>query len=173
MSNLLPHEMAELRHALARGMRENDEAAADMAEAVDDPNVYHDNAAYDEVIERMKLIDGRYGPIAIKLAEAALARYPEEDDDTVMIGSFVRVDFGRGEENVAVVGLAADTDIYVKALNNGQHGMIASAESPVGMALTGAKAGDDVTYKIGDREVTAKILGINQTWIRRFEENAE
>ena len=92
MSELLPHEIGFLERAVSRGETENTQASIDMTSAIDDPNSWHDNAAYDEVIGRMTLIDARYAPVLRILREAEVIEYPDMDEEAVAIGSLVNIE---------------------------------------------------------------------------------
>lgn len=173
MNKLLPHEISMLERVLDRGREENNRAAVDMAHAASDTNSWHDNAEYDEVRDRMKLIDARYLPVVRILAEKAIGQYPELGEPAITLGSLVSITFESGEsQNILVVGQVREgVNMYQEEwLKDGRDDelLVVSAESPLGMALAGCRPGETAVYTIKDRSISVHVNGVDQSWINRF-----
>ena len=67
------------------------------------------------------------------------------------VGNRVRIICPDGVERTYKIGVSSEADP-----DNG----VISNMSPLGMALLGAKAGDKVTYSVGDNHYTCEVLEV-------------
>lgn len=170
MAEFLPHEVNWLRQKLAFGHTENMQASDAMREAVENGNVWHDNAEYDEVIERMKRIDSTYGPLASQLASAEEVGYPEPTEDTVVLGSMVRLKDSYDAFDALIVGNGTLGNTVYEALWHEQGQTeeltVVGVESPMGKALLGQRVGAIATWKVETRELSAEVIGLDNGWAK-------
>lgn len=138
----------ELEHLETEKRREVAELIASAKEEGD----ISENAAYDEAKNQQAFLEGRIQDIKRILNNAVIIDKPAEGADTVTIGAEVTVveDGFNEEETFRIVGSAE--------ANPGQ-GLI-SNESPMGKALLGRRAGDEVSVKTPGGALTFKIKKI-------------
>ena len=172
MKELLPHEADTLRALLDKGLQENERAAVDMSAAASDTNSWHDNAEYDEAIERMKLIDARYTPLMKILGSMTVLEYPDAEDKRVRLGSLAYVNFGDDTQPVLVVGLRLDSEALYqdawKREGNEEDLMVVTSESPLGTVLLGIESGNQVILHVGTASSELVVNDIDQAWISQF-----
>lgn len=109
-----------------------------------------ENAAYTEAKARLTRIDYQVFEMKEKLKFAIEITPGVDANGRARIGSTVVVRIGNHERTYLITG-AQETDPA--------HGKI-SHVSPVGMALLGHKAGDEVTLKNDDREIRYQIIEV-------------
>src|ERR1017187_4695629 len=157
MSELLPHEIGFLERAVSRGETENTQASIDMTSAIDDPNSWHDNAAYDEVIGRMTLIDARYAPVLRILREAEVIEYPDMDEEAVAIGSLVNIELNTDPLWLVLVGQSQegveDYQRQWRTISEDELFVITSS-SPLGSAVLHRKTGETSSYTINGQQMS-------------------
>lgn len=97
-------------------------------------------------------LEVRMRRIVERLEAAARPHAPTEHDGTVRIGEVVLLDFGDNSPERYVVDALADVDDDVDAV---------TPTSPLGQALLGATAGQQVSYRTpaGERTVTIVAVG--------------
>ena len=168
---VLPHEIMLLQAKIEQGVAENQQATADIANAVENGNVWHDNAEYDEVIERMGNIDGRYAPIATMIRRCVIIDYPSPASMPVQIGSLVEITQGRSSFPIAVVGQTlAGSEEYNTRWALGNHDpdelLVVSTSAPLAVAIMGLEAGKEISYQNGQRQFDVTVHSVNQIWMR-------
>ncbi len=113
-----------------------------------------ENSEYDEAKNEQAIVEGRIAEIEMQLKHVRILDESALNTDTVLIGSKVKVLNAKGQEvEYKIVG-STEADPM--------NGMI-SDESPVGKALLGHTAGDEVQVVLPNgTEVTYKVLGISK-----------
>ncbi|RMF00772.1 MAG: transcription elongation factor GreA [Chloroflexi bacterium] len=111
-----------------------------------------ENSAYDEAKLAQGFVEGRIQTIQAQLRNAVLIKETNgTGNGEVSIGSTVTVEEeGFGEETYQIVG-SAEADPLEGKISN---------ESPIGVALLGAKEGDEVTAETPGGEITFKIVKV-------------
>jgi transcription elongation factor GreA len=110
-----------------------------------------ENAEYTEAKNEQSLVEGRIQTLEAMVRNAVMIDEEPRERGVVAVGSQVKVSSDEGEESYAIVG-AAEADPLAGRISN---------ESPLGRALLGHRAGDEVewTSPIGTSRV--KILSVN------------
>lgn len=168
MTQLLPHERHWLVEQLGEGDAENQQAADDMAAAIASGNQWHDNAQYDEVIERMKLIDNRYGPLLMALRDREVAPYPTPTHESVAIGSLIRLRDPYETFSGLIVGMATLGDDKYRAFydaDDAETFEIIGIESPLAKASVGHVAGDSVEWEVNGQTLSAELVSVDNGWL--------
>lgn len=112
-----------------------------------------ENADYDAARNRQGEVEGRIKEIEHILANAKVIKEDRNNDKVVGIGSHVTIKASneRNEEEYDIVGTVEADPINNKISN----------ESPLGMALCGHKAGDEIEIK-GKVSYRVKIIDIEK-----------
>jgi transcription elongation factor GreA len=126
---------------------------ADVAERIRQARDFGDiaeNAEYTEAKNEQSLVEGRIQTLEAMLRNAVMIEEENRERGVVAAGAEVKVSSDEGEETYSIVG-AAEADPLNGRISN---------ESPLGRALLGHKAGDEVewTSPIGTSRV--KILSV-------------
>ena len=110
-----------------------------------------ENAEYTEAKNEQSLVEGRIQTLEAMVRNAVLIEEESRERGVVAVGAQVNVSSEEGEEKYSIVG-AAEADPLNGRISN---------ESPLGRALLGHKAGDEVewTSPIGTSRV--KILSVS------------
>jgi transcription elongation factor GreA len=110
-----------------------------------------ENAEYTEAKNEQSLVEGRIQTLEAMIRNAVVIEEEPREQGVVGVGAQVRVSSEEGEETYSIVGPAESDPL---------HGRI-SNESPLGRALLGHRAGDEVewTSPIGVSRV--KILAVS------------
>src|SRR3989440_5078464 len=127
---------------------------ADVAERIRQARDFGDiaeNAEYTEAKNEQSLVEGRIQTLEAMVRNAVLIEEESRERGVVAVGAQVNVSSEEGEEKYSIVG-AAEADPLNGRISN---------ESPLGRALLGHKAGDEVewTSPIGTSRV--KILSVS------------
>ncbi|MHB8571588.1 MAG: transcription elongation factor GreA [Candidatus Dormibacteria bacterium] len=125
----------------------------DISERIREAKEFGDiseNAEYQEAKNEQGMIEGRILDLEQMIRNAELID-AEAHHTVVEVGSTVKLKDSEGEFTYKVVG-SAEADPT--------QGRI-SLESPVGRALMGRKAGEEVTVKVPDGESKVKILKVD------------
>lgn len=110
-----------------------------------------ENSAYDEAKLAQGFLEGRIQTIQSQLRNAVIIEESNGTNNVVTIGSTVTVEEeGFGEETYTIVG-SAEADPLEGKISN---------ESPIGVALLGAKKGQSVTAETPGGTAVFKILKI-------------
>ncbi|MBQ8426064.1 MAG: transcription elongation factor GreA [Clostridia bacterium] len=112
-----------------------------------------ENSEYDAAKKEQTILMNEIETIEEMLRKATIVEDADVSNDVVSIGNFVKVydmEFEE-EETYKVVG-NIESDPRKKYVSN---------ESPMGMALLGAKVGDIITVKAPAGDIQMKILEIN------------
>lgn len=110
-----------------------------------------ENADYDAARNRQGEVEGRIKEIERILANAKVIKEDRNNDKIVGIGSKVLIKSGNSEEEYDIVG-TVEADPMNNKISN---------ESPLGLALTGHKVGDEVEVK-AKKNYRVKILNIER-----------
>jgi len=109
-----------------------------------------ENGGYHAAKEEQGKMEARIRQLTQLLRDARVGQPPAADAGVAGPGMVVTVAFADGDEETFLIGSreeAAVTDLTVY-----------SAQSPLGVALTGAKPGDSVTYTAPNgREITVEL----------------
>jgi transcription elongation factor GreA len=110
-----------------------------------------ENAEYTEAKNEQSLLEGRILTLEVMVRNAVMIEEEPRERGVVAVGAEVKVSSDEGEEIYSIVG-AAEADPLVGRISN---------ESPLGRALLGHKAGDEVEWisPIGTSRV--KIVSVN------------
>ena len=73
-------------------------------------------------------------------------------DGAVRVGSVVTIDFGGGDTEKYLVGNIEEQRDDVE---------VVSPDAPLGQALLGKQVGADVTYHVGGRDLTVKLVAVD------------
>lgn len=129
------------------------EIAAKIKEAREQGDL-SENAEYDAAKDEQRDIENRIEQLEAILKNVEVVDEDEVDTDTVGIGCTVKVfDYEFDEEIVYDIVGSTQADIMKNKI---------SAESPVGMALKGAKVGSEVTVEAPDGEFKYRVLEIKR-----------
>jgi transcription elongation factor GreA len=96
-----------------------------------------ENAEYTEAKNEQSLVEGRIQELEIMVRNAAVIEDEQREDGVVGLGAEVVVSFEDEEEMYRIVG-AAEADPMQGRISN---------QSPLGRALLGHKAGDEVEWE--------------------------
>jgi transcription elongation factor GreA len=112
-----------------------------------------ENGGYHAAKEEQGKMEARIRQLTQLLREAKVGQPPAAAAGVAGPGMVVTVDYGGGDEETFLIGSreeAAVADITVY-----------SAQSPMGLALTGAKPGDSVTYTAPNgRDITLQLVDV-------------
>jgi transcription elongation factor GreA len=109
-----------------------------------------ENAEYTEAKNEQSLVEGRIQTLEAMIRNAVLIEDAPREAGVVAVGARVTVDTEDGEETYAIVG-AAEADPLRGRISN---------ESPLGQALMGHRAGEEVewTSPSGTSRVTIRAV---------------
>ena len=129
------------------------EIAAKIKEAREQGDL-SENAEYDAAKDEQRDIENRIEQLEAILKNVEVVDEDEVDTDTVCIGCTVKVfDYEFDEEIVYDIVGSTQADIMKNKISD---------ESPVGMALKGAKVGSEVTVEAPDGEFKYRVLEIKR-----------
>ncbi len=129
------------------------EIAAKIKEAREQGDL-SENAEYDAAKDEQRDIENRIEQLEAILKNVEVVDEDEVDTDTVGIGCTVKVfDYEFDEEIVYDIVGSTQADIMKNKISD---------ESPVGMALKGAKVGNEVTVEAPDGEFKYRVLEIKR-----------
>lgn len=109
---------------------------------------FSENAPYQIAKGRLRSVNARIEETENLLKKAVIIK--QKKSDRVELGNMVVVNASGKEKTYQILG-SQETDP--------EHGII-SHNSPIGSALLGKKAGEEVLIKIGPREIKYKILEV-------------
>ena len=114
-----------------------------------------ENSEYDEAKNEQGFIESRIAQLESMLKRVRVLDEDEISDDTVMMGSIVKVEDEDGEVEEYTISSSTESDLATGKLSD---------ESPVGAALLGKHAGDtaDVTLP-GGAVIQYKVLEIRKS----------
>jgi transcription elongation factor GreA len=137
-------ELRELQRVRRPEVEERIRRAKEFSDTVD-------NAEYDEAKTEQAFVEGRIQDLERILSSAKMIEEPARAD-YVRMGSHVRVVDGEGEEQTYYLVGSQEADP--------RRGLI-SNESPMGRALIGRRAGDQVTVVAPGGSFDLKVLEIS------------
>ena len=109
-----------------------------------------ENAEYTEAKNEQSLVEGRIMTLESMIRHAAVIEDETREVGVAALGASVKVSTDEGEETYAIVG-AAEADPLVGRISN---------ESPLGRALLGHRAGDEVQWDSPMGPGRVKILAV-------------
>jgi transcription elongation factor GreA len=110
-----------------------------------------ENAEYTEAKNEQSLLEGRIQTLEVMVRNAVMIEEEPRQKGVVAAGSQVRVSSDEGEESYTIVG-AAEADPLGGRISN---------ESPLGRAMLGHKAGDEVEWTSPMGTSRVKILSVS------------
>jgi transcription elongation factor GreA len=110
-----------------------------------------ENAEYTEAKNEQSLVEGRIQTLEVMVRNAVMIEEEPRQKGVVAVGSQVRVSSDEGEESYTIVG-AAEADPLAGRISN---------ESPLGRAMLGHKAGDEVEWTSPMGTSRVKILSVS------------
>ena len=112
-----------------------------------------ENGGYHAAKDEQGKMEARIRQLTQLLREAKVGQPPSAAEGVAGPGMVVTVSFGDGDEETFLIGSreeAAVTDLTVY-----------SAQSPLGLALTGSKPGDSVTYTAPNgRDISVELVDV-------------
>ena|SRR5947209_1567849 len=140
---------AELDHLATTRRRE---VAARIKEAREFGDI-SENAEYDDAKNEQAMLEARIAQLEDKLRSATVIDAADMSNDFVRVGSVVHVTDEAGTENQYTIVGSAEAKPAERKLSN---------ESPVGKALMGRKAGDNVVFTTpkGERRLTITDISV-------------
>lgn len=124
----------------------------EIAQRINQAREYGDlteNSEYDSAMEDQALIESRISELGNILKDAKIISQ-ERDSDFVVIGSTVKIEMEREVDQFTIVG-RVEADPSKKRISN---------ESPLGEALLGTKAGEEVEVTTPIIKYKCKVLEI-------------
>jgi transcription elongation factor GreA len=111
-----------------------------------------ENAEYTEAKNEQSLVEGRIQTLEVMIRNAVLIEDEPREQGVVAVGASVTVSTEDGDETYAIVG-AAEADPLRGRISN---------ESPLGRALLGHRAGEEVEWASPNGTTsTVKILSVS------------
>ena len=107
-----------------------------------------ENSAYHDARDKMAFLRGRIEQLESAINEAVVKE--KGNNDTISIGSEIKILFGSDEEKYEIVA-PAEADILKNKI---------SYQSPLGKQLINKKVGDQFDFTAGPKSVKVKILEI-------------
>ncbi|MFI8240382.1 GreA/GreB family elongation factor [Streptomyces sp. NPDC085866] len=139
----LEKELAEVRgerDSVAATLRDSD-TVGDLADGADEL----------QRADEVQRLDARISEITTRLRQVADASRPSAD--VVGVGSTVTVRFEDGTQDTFQIGAVADV----------LDSSLITADSPLGHALLGHRAGDSVSYRAPEGQLTAVVVSLGGT----------
>lgn len=144
--------LQKLKDRFRNLIKEYMEVSATKGEAAElGGDVWHDNPAFEEVEHRQTMIQKQIADLSEQLRNAEIVGGKDRSNKAVSIGSVVEIVFDNGNAMKIKIGGHAETDP-----SKG----IVSYQSPLGLALVGAKVGDNCEYKVRDKVIRVTIKSI-------------
>lgn len=110
-----------------------------------------DNSEYDAAREEQAILEGRIEELGDIIHKAKILEKPKIVQGKITVGSTVKVEID-GEKRVFTIVGSVEADPVLGKISH---------ESPVGQALLGLKAGEEVKVKMPQGSFKYKILEIN------------
>jgi len=107
-----------------------------------------ENSAYHDARDKMAFLRGRIEQLESAINEAVVRE--KGDNNTIQIGSEIKILFGNSEENYEIVA-PAEADILKNKI---------SYQAPLGKLLMNKKVGDEFDFQAGTKKLKIKILQI-------------
>ncbi len=107
-----------------------------------------ENAGYHDARDKMSFLLGRIEQLEVAINEAVIRE--KDGEETIQIGSEIKILFGNSEENYSIVS-PTESDILKNKI---------SYQSPLGKLLMNKKVGDQFDFRAGDEKLKVKILAI-------------
>jgi transcription elongation factor GreA len=137
-------ELRELQTVRRHEVEERIRRAKEFSDTVD-------NAEYDEAKTEQAFVEGRIQDLERMLSSARMIEEPARAD-YVRMGSHVRIVDGDGEEQTYYLVGSQEADPRKGLISN---------ESPIGRALIGKRAGEEVTVVAPGGSFDIKVLAIS------------
>ncbi len=112
-----------------------------------------ENSEYDEARNEQAKVEARIKELEALIENAEVTNDEDLDEDVVGLGSFVKVNTNGKEVDYKIVGSNEANPFELKI----------SDISPIGAALKGKRAGDEVTVNTNAGQVAIKILEVSRS----------
>ncbi len=112
-----------------------------------------ENSEYDEARNEQAKVEARIKELEALIENAEVTSDDDFDEDVIGLGSFVKVNTNGKEVDYKIVGSNEANPFELKI----------SDISPIGAALKGKRAGDEVTVNTNAGQVTIKILEVSRS----------
>lgn len=140
-----PQRLAQLESMIAEAKEKADQAARSGYESGSEQDGHHDEG-YQLSLQQTAMLDRRLRDLVDVRRNAEIA-IPTEQDQQVQFGNGVELIYPNGE----VARFIVEGYVFGSSENR------LSIHSPLGRAITGAKQGDEVSFKAGDRIITVVV----------------
>lgn len=162
---LLPHESALVDEAYRNRMVEFDQVVQDKI-SVTGGDDWHDGAF--RATDALANILSESAAAIMPFLRAQVVDYPSSDETRVTLGSRVTVEQKGVRFPLDIVGYRTAYPREVIDPASDEEVTATNIESPLGRAVMGHMVGETVSYLSGDKELSAKLVGLSQTAIREY-----
>lgn len=142
---LTPQRFAQLESMITEAKEKADQAARSGYESGSEQDGHHDEG-YQLSLQQTAMLDKRLRDL-IEIRRNAEIVTPVEQDQQVQFGNGVELIYPNGE----VTRFIMEGYVFGSSENR------LSIHSPLGRAIIGAKQGDEVSFKVGDRTITVVV----------------
>ena len=163
MLPVLPFEKPLIERQLEAVKQEQDDMGRELSVVNHQSSeTWHDNHAANEVERYSKVVHTKGTRLVETLSRLVEFDYPPEGDE-VTLGSVLELRFGSSDEaeTAIVTGTAREME-DLEGIRVPDIFMPITLQSPIGMALLGARAGDDIIYEVGGRPRQAHVLSVRR-----------
>lgn len=143
--------LRQLEEELDRLVRVRRHEVADRIRQAREFGDIAENAEYTEAKNEQGLVEGRIATLEAMIRNAVVIEEEPREAGVVAVGALVRVESEEGEETYTIVG-AAEADPLQGRISN---------ESPLGRALLGHRAGDQVQWSSPNGVSHVTIVSVN------------
>jgi len=140
-----PQRLAELESMIAEVKKKADQAARIGYESASEQDGHHDEG-YQLSLQQTAMLDRRLRDLVDVRRNTEIVT-PAEQDQQVQFGNGVELVYPNGE----VARFIVEGYVFGSSKNR------LSIHSPLGRAITGAKRGDEVSFKVDDRTITVIV----------------
>jgi transcription elongation factor GreA len=147
---LTPQGLIDLKNELKYLKSDKRSAIADRLKQARELGEIEENSEYDAALEEQELVETKIIELERVLRDAKLIKHETADTSIVTIGSTVLVEMDGSVDEFTIVG-RVEANPAKKRISN---------ESPVGIALLGAKLGEEVEVTTPIVKYKCKVLEI-------------
>lgn len=167
---MLPFELRELEIELLGHTATQKELGALLGEAMNTTSeTWHDNAQADAVTMQSNILVQQANGVLSALRDRFIVSYDHDEKDTVSLGALVHILIGRSPETVFITGQRRSLPADIEAIV-GEDVTPINVQSPIGAAIFDQSEGMVASYKVGERELSVTIVGIEYPEIPAEEE---
>jgi transcription elongation GreA/GreB family factor len=161
---MLPFEDRALRAELGRLGLAQGELSTLLGEAMGQSSeTWHDNAPADAVNLQSKVVTGRAEQVIKYLQHGVLVAYPAPDETSITLGSVIGIQYPDTDEvdQFLLTGVSR-TVPELKPDTPYENLDVVTVRSPLGAAILGAIAGDNLVYVANQRSLNVNIVDVAQ-----------